>query len=384
MFTDLEEARHEAKLAAEKIQKGLQSHNDLKPEERASYLAAQRRLRDLDVPLVTAIEEYVKCRERLGGVPMLTAVEEYLRRADGATLGVSVAQVCDELIAAREQDGVSPRYRLQLRSTLGLFKAAFPGAIMDVRSEQIDRWLRESNLAPVTRNNRLTIIRLLFNFAKQRNYLPKAETTEADFVPKARPGAIETEIFDPEEMEKLLLAAPSRLIPLLAIGGFTGLRAAEMSRLDWKAVNMRRRLIELRAGQAKTASRRIIPISDNLAAWLELVEREGPVIPDADLFRQTTALARRHGIRWPRNVLRHSFISYRVAQIQDVNRVALEAGNSPAIIFKHYRELVTEEAAAEWFSIVPPSGWTPPEVKWDRRRRKFAGAASCVDKQDGA
>jgi hypothetical protein len=157
MFTDLEEAKHEAKLAAEKIQKGLQSHNDLMPEERESYLAVQRRLRDPDVPLVTAIEEYVKCRERLGDVPLLTAVEEYLRRADGATLGVSVAQVCDELVAAREQDGVSPRYRLQLRSTLGLFKAAFPGAIMDVGSEQIDRWLRESKLAPVTRNNRLTI-----------------------------------------------------------------------------------------------------------------------------------------------------------------------------------------------------------------------------------
>ena len=384
MFTDLDAAKREAKLIAEKIQKGLQSNNDLRPAERESYLAAQRTLRDLDVPLNAAVEEYAKCRERLGDVPLLAAVEEYLRRTNGVTMDVPVGQVVDELIAAKEQDGVSERYRLQLRSTLGMFKEAFPGPIMHVKSDQIDRWLRESNLAPVTRNNRLTVIRVLFNFAKQRNYLPKAETTEAEAVPKVKPGATETEIFEPAEMEKLLLAAPRRLIPLLAIGGFTGLRAAELSRLDWKAVNMERGMIELRAGQAKTASRRIVPISDNLAAWLDLVEREGMVVPDKDLFRQATALARKQGLRWPRNVLRHSFISYRVAQIQDVNQVALEAGNSPAIIFKHYRELVTEEAAGEWFGVFPPEGWTPPEVKWHRRKRKLEDAPPCVDSADGA
>ena len=379
MFTSLDEAKHEAKLAAEKIQRGLQTSNDLRPAERESYLAAQRRLKEFDIPLLAAVEEYVKCRERLGNVPLLAAVEEFLRATRGVTLGVSVAQVCDELITCRMEDGVSDRYRLQLSSTLNLFKAAFPGPIMGVKSEQIDRWLRDSKLSPVTRNNRLTIIRVLFNFAKQRNYLPKSEETEAEGVAKVKAGSAEAEIFEPAEMRKLLLAAPVRLIPLLAIGAFTGLRAAELSRLDWKAVNMERRMIELRAGQAKTASRRIIPISDNLAVWLERVERNGRLIPDMDLFRQATALARKLGIRWPRNVLRHSFISYRVAQIQDVNRVALEAGNSPKIIFRHYRELVTEEAAAEWFAIAPPEGWTPPTVPWDRRNRVLNDAATSVD-----
>jgi hypothetical protein len=51
--------------------------------------------------------------------------------------------------------------------------------------------------------------------------------------------------------------------------------------------------------------------------------------------------------------LRHSFISYRVADLKDLRRVALEAGNSPAMIFRHYRELVTAEAAATWFSVEP-------------------------------
>jgi hypothetical protein len=51
--------------------------------------------------------------------------------------------------------------------------------------------------------------------------------------------------------------------------------------------------------------------------------------------------------------LRHSFISYRVAQLKNVAEVAHEAGNSPQMTFKHYRELVRPEAAKECFSISP-------------------------------
>jgi hypothetical protein len=56
---------------------------------------------------------------------------------------------------------------------------------------------------------------------------------------------------------------------------------------------------------------------------------------------------------WKHNGLRHSFISYRIAEIKNVPQVALEAGNSPQIIFSNYRELVRPGDAQKWFSIVP-------------------------------
>ena len=61
-------------------------------------------------------------------------------------------------------------------------------------------------------------------------------------------------------------------------------------------------------------------------------------------------------IDWPRKVLRDSFISYRIAIVQSADQVALEAGNSPSIIFKHYRELATEDLADQWFGILPKDG----------------------------
>ncbi|MBU6303411.1 MAG: tyrosine-type recombinase/integrase [Verrucomicrobia bacterium] len=368
MFTSLDDAKTEARLVATKIQNGLQQTNDLRPVERESYLAAVRILEGSSVPLVAAVEEYAECRKRLEGVPLLAAIEEFVRRMKDVTIGVELSEAVAKFLEAKEQDGMSSPYRTQLQSTLCLFAKAFPGPILDVRSEHVDRWLREAKISPVTRNNRLRVLRVFFNYAKQAGFLSKSEPSPADGVKKVKAGDTETEIYQPEEFRRLLNAAPARLIPLLAIGGFAGLRAAEVSRLDWSAVDLDRRIIELRAGQTKTASRRLVPISDNLAAWLSLVEREGPVLPDASLFRQATALARRLELTWPNNVLRHSFISYRLAVIQDANRVALEAGNSAAIIFKHYRELVTSEAAQEWFGIQPPEGWVSPAVRWNRHQ----------------
>jgi len=43
----------------------------------------------------------------------------------------------------------------------------------------------------------------------------------------------------------------------------------------------------------------------------------------------------------------------RVAQVQNVAQVALEAGNSPKMIFSNYRELVKPAQAAKWFAISP-------------------------------
>lgn len=361
MFTDLDKAKREAKLAAEKIQRGLAANNDLTTRDREIFHAAHRLLQPLDVPILAAIEEYVRARAILKELPLVTAAQEFMRQNEGVQLNVTVPRVYLEFLAAKNQDGVCAGYQVQLKSILGQFSREFSGPILHVRSEQIDQWLRKTTVSPVSRNNRLRNIRTLFIFAKQRNYLPKSEITQADLVPKAKVPAKDNEIFTPQQFGKLLHAAPPHLIPLLAVAGFTGLRAAELERLDWSALNFDRKVIELRATQAKTAARRLIPISDNLAAWLAPFVAEGPLIPNLRIRDEATALAKKIGIGWPKNVLRHSCISYRVALTGDVPRTALESGNSPDIIFRHYREVVDEDAAKAWFGIMPPKRWPPKE-----------------------
>jgi integrase len=145
---------------------------------------------------------------------------------------------------------------------------------------------------------------------------------------------------------------------------------AEIDRLDWSAIDLDKRIIELRAGQTKTASRRVIPISDNLYAWLAPLPRVGKVVLNTTQHLDMSRLSRALGIEWPPNVLRHSFISYRIAIVQSADQVALEAGNSPSIIFKHYRELTTPEVAEKWFSILPKEGQWENTLRYDRKKRR--------------
>jgi hypothetical protein len=99
---------------------------------------------------------------------------------------------------------------------------------------------------------------------------------------------------------------------------------AELELLDWKAVDLERKFIEIRAGQAKTASRRVIPISDNLAAWLMPLERKGKIVCTKELQTHVSALARALTIEWPSNVLRNSFISRRIAIVQSADQVMIK------------------------------------------------------------
>jgi integrase len=151
---------------------------------------------------------------------------------------------------------------------------------------------------------------------------------------------------------------PDDLIAPLAIGAFCGLRTSELSRLDWRSIDLAAGFIRIEANIAKTATRRIIPIPGNLQAWLApLAQAEGPINPSTDdrglNHRWVRGPARSAGVTWVKNGLRHSFCSYRLAQTSDAAKVALEAGNSPTMIFRHYRELVTPDRAQEWFSIRP-------------------------------
>jgi integrase len=155
-------------------------------------------------------------------------------------------------------------------------------------------------------------------------------------------------------MTKLLKSADQATLPVLAIGGFSGIRSAEIARLHWEDVLWDQGYIEVKARKAKTKARRLVPIQPNLKSWLEPYRgSSGAVCNFTCLSYRYEQLSQQAQVGWKVNALRHSYASYRLAQVQDAAKVALEMGNSPQMLFKHYRELVTPDAAGAWFSIVP-------------------------------
>ena len=172
------------------------------------------------------------------------------------------------------------------------------------------------------------------------------------------------EIWTPKEMGKLLSVAEGDFVPVLAIGAFAGLRTSEVLALDWRDVRLKDRTIKVVHRKVRCAGTRLAPIPDNLFTWLSpLARKTGPVWPrglewkerERTMTAVQNATAEAAGLLpWRHNSLRHSFCTFRVAATQDVPRTALEAGNSAATIFSHYRALATEAQGKVWFAIVPP------------------------------
>lgn len=213
--------------------------------------------------------------------------------------------------------------------------------------------------SPKFRKHVLGAMRQLIRHAVTRGWLAKG-VVDFDIIDKPRQtkgGSIS--IFTAKEMDTLLTKADADLIPFLVIGAFAGLRSAEIERLDWSHVDLVQGHIEITAENAKTASRRLAPIPANLKAWLApIYRRKGRVFSmstaGGNLTMKLQALATKAGLDgWRKNALRHSFISTRVAEIQNVSQVALECGNSPQIIFANYRALVSANEAKKYFAIRP-------------------------------
>jgi hypothetical protein len=115
------------------------------------------------------------------------------------------------------------------------------------------------------------------------------------------------------------------------------------------------RIIDLKTGGiritpelAKTKDVRQIMIQPGLRAWLN----RDPIVPPSasNLLMQV-----RRQFAIGHDVLRHTFISMQVARFRSMGDTALQAGNSEAIIKRHYLNLVNTAEAGAFWRIVPGS-----------------------------
>jgi len=277
---------------------------------------------------------------------------DFLRRTERT---VPVAELVAMFLEAKKADGRSPRYLSDLRVRLGDFAGSFGDKLTAaVTTRDLDDWLHGLPVGPQSRVNYRRVLSALFNFACARELARENPVTRTG---KPKVFAKEPGILTPTQFERLLNAADERIRPALAIGGLAGLRPAELHRLTWDAINLEERHISVSAKTSKTASRRLVPICDNLLAWLLTApKRVGPVMPLSEMIERGLAIEAREaaGIKtWPADGLRHSWVSYRFALTGDAARTAGEAGHDVAVLHKHYRALATHTEAERWFAIFP-------------------------------
>ena len=369
----MDEARLIAQQITVRLTNGWSANDEVTKRELELLRHCERKAQEFGVSLTAAMDEWASARKAAGEITLSDAVRFYAANRIDLLAVRTLVQVADEFVESRRGSGVTEIYIRNCKNSLKRFTDSVKGNIADVTVADINRFLKGlDGLGPVSRNGIRRNIVTMFGFAKKHGYLHPDRKTAAEQSESFKEPETEIEIFTPKEMEKILLAAHARILPLIAIGAFAGIRSAEVCRLNWEDIKWDRGHIEIAGKKAKTAARRIVPLPDNLKAWLAPWREEtGPIITISDVsgaLGDTAVKAKIPG-GWRQNALRHSFISYRVSMTGDVARTSLEAGNSPKMIFRHYREIVDEDAARAWFSMMPPVGWLPQELPRSIRAR---------------
>lgn len=269
---------------------------------------------------------------------------------------VNMLGAYDEFVETRRKEGASAVHLRDFQYRLERFARKHAKRLVaEITTKEIDAWIYGLKNAPQSKDKHRRLLHNFFGYCAGRGYTDENPVARAAKVKVIRkpPG-----ILSPADTAALLAVSPAEIIPALAIGFFAGLRTAEIARLDWSQVNLKRGYIEVSAEVAKSSQRRLVEITPNLRAWLEPhALLSGPVRLSEMRHKDRFDAARKaSGVAWPPNACRHSFASYHLAKHQDSAKTALQLGQTTAnVLFEHYRELVTPEDAAAYFAITPES-----------------------------
>jgi integrase len=310
-------------------------------------------------------EDAVKANDLLSphGVTIWDAARYYDQHVLRYKNSPPVSEIVQRLIDDRESLHRRGRTISDLRSRLGIFAEKFGDSkLHEISLDELKSWLNDADneWKPRTRNNFLTKLSQLYNFAFRLKWV---DTNTAALIERASADDTKAEIFTVAEAQKLLTHANQfNLLPYIALGLFAGIRSAEMERLNGAAINFGAKNIFISGEVAKKRAQRNIPMCDALISWLEPVKEKlqsgVPVVEQTIFFfrKNMAQLREAAGIEnWSDNGLRHSFGSYHWEMHSNENELSKQMGNSPAMIHKHYKHVVSPSEAAKFWALRPES-----------------------------
>ena len=293
------------------------------------------------------------------GASLMDVVKDYAAKEAARRKSKTIGELAKAYLADRISLKMRKTYVLDLARRLRRFEEHFGSDTFasDITADGIREWLRSLNLSAVSQHNFARNVSGAFTFGKITpnpfKDVRRIRKTEAEL--RRQPA-----VFTAKQVSALLTHADAKLVPLLAIGAFAGLRPeSEIARLDWRDIDMKARTLFVHADN-KTGNERTVAMSDNLFAWL-LPHRKakGKVMPANARKMRVKAMQDAKVKAWPVDVLRHTFATFHVLAHGSVDKTAEQCGHSVEMLKKHYlnREVKHESAKAFW-SILPTASAT--------------------------
>ena len=242
-----------------------------------------------------------------------------------------------------------------LRRLLEDFAEAFPCPLQDVTRARMETWLEAVPRGPGRWNHILGTVCALARFARKEGAIG-SELVPVEQMEKRRQTHT-VQIYTVDELKAILAGAEREWLPVFVLGAFSGLRPEEIAPeaqhkpgLCWEHLLWDKDKVDVPAEVSKVKRRRFAHLPENAKAWLEPWRKASGLIGPKQRFCHSP---RNFAVTWKPDGLRHSYASYRLALTKDVPALALEMGNSPSIIFRHYLEMVHEPEARAWFAVMP-------------------------------
>lgn len=229
---------------------------------------------------------------------------------------------------------VSHKKRFVTRATLADLKEAAFEAAQGIQRGTLDLNL----LAPHQIRNIRAAWVTFFLGCRGKEYLPHNQKTAPERLDKPIVSPKIPATYTPEELAILLQHVQPKFLPWLAVSAFAGVRNDEFfplrngskSPLDWSDFHWDRDIIIIRPETDKNGYRRVVPILPALRAWLfPLNKKSGPLsiaTLSSGKYSETKRVEAFIG-GWKQNALRHSYISYRAAEV-GLAQTAMECGKS--------------------------------------------------------
>ena len=313
-------------------------------------------------------DDQIKAAERvyarIGDHSLDEMADYFLKNYREPVRQMTVAGAFELFIADRKKQNRRPDTLRNLNGRVGMFSRLHGTKdVSEITFDDCRDFVFREGTSPRNQiNDRLAVSNFL-NWCMRRQF---ATTNHMANVDKPTVDAHEPQVLVLPDCRKILAAARDYkdgvLLPYVVTSLFAGLRPTEIARLTWDRVDLNEGTITLDGSMAKTRQRRIIKLPKNAIDWLLPLAPKQPNFVPAAFQRHFGRVKSAAGFSldggkelrpWVQDYMRHTAISMHLAKHKHEGKAATWAGNSPNVIHRHYKGLVKEADATEFWKLTP-------------------------------
>ena len=152
-FSTLAAAELHASSMMNSLSRGEADIIQLSGEDRLAFVRAKGALAEFNLSLDSIAFEYRDAKRIAKGTSLVGVAQYYAQHKLHDLPNKTVSEVLKEMIKAKRDEGLSPRYLQDLKSRIEKFAKDFQCNLTSIQMDKIKEWLQALSVANRTRNN---------------------------------------------------------------------------------------------------------------------------------------------------------------------------------------------------------------------------------------